>query len=770
MDQGTLAERAFRLPVGSRDPERRRTCRVATSRLLAWMETFPGETWQQRWQASGCEARGRAWVDDPAAWIQASTGNTARMVRRDVVEGIRALLCLRVLRPAYAWLFACHFKATFEDVRELTDWEFFAQARACCQAGGHRQRQQIDALHHLTRVSLHTGRGPRQLTTTDLLDYHATLRTLGREAHNLSLAWDLLRDLKVFPAGTPTLRAALLPGQRSVADLVDAYELACRPVRDVLVRYLSERAPAVDYATLKSLVGILVGAFWKDLELYHPGIDSLHLPPVVAAAWKQRAARKRRTQDHGQARANPYAVLFAVRAFYLDLAQWALEDATWAPWAAPSPVQLQDVRGVMKHERRRTARMHQRTRLLTPALPGLVRSVEAHLAGQERLAAAAAATPVGATFEVDDDRYERIQTLSDRQKGSQQGAGRLRARHLPTGATVDLTRDEDEAFWTWAIVETLRHTGVRCEELLELTHLALTSYRLPDTGEVVPLLQITPSKHDTERLLLVSPELAHVLARIVHRVRDGHPDIPLVARYDPHEHLTGPPLPHLFHRRHGTQRRVISPQTVQRLIRLAFQRADLRSPDGQPIRYTPHDFRRVFATEAVSAGLPIHIAAKILGHQTLTTTQTYAAVYNDDVLRHFRGFIARRRAQRPSEEYREPTETEWEEFERHFTKRKVELGTCARPYGTPCRHEHACVRCPMLRPDPAQLPRLLEIITNLEARIREATDRGWLGEVEGLQVSLDGAQQKLDQMQRLATRSTVHLGMPGLGASHPGFS
>jgi hypothetical protein len=120
------------------------------------------------------------------------------------------------------------------------------------------------------------------------------------------------------------------------------------------------------------------------------------------------------------------------------------------------------------------------------------------------------------------------------------------------------------------------------------------------------------------------------------------------------------------------------------------------------------------------------------------------------VLGHFRSFIARRRAQRPSEEYREPTEAEWEEFERHFTKRKVELGTCARPYGTPCRHEHACVRCPMLRPDPAQLPRLLEIITNLEARIREATERGWLGEVEGLQVSLDGARQKLDQMQRAA--------------------
>lgn len=109
------------------------------------------------------------------------------------------------------------------------------------------------------------------------------------------------------------------------------------------------------------------------------------------------------------------------------------------------------------------------------------------------------------------------------------------------------------------------------------------------------------------------------------------------------------------------------------------------------MHYTPHDFRRIFATEAVASGLPIHIAAKLLGHQDLNTTQTYTAVYQDDVLRHHAAFIARRRADRPGEEYREPTATEWAEFERHFTRRRVELGSCVRPYGTPCRHEHACL-------------------------------------------------------------------------------
>jgi integrase len=761
-DRATLAERAARLPVGSQDPDKRAMRRLAVDRLLGWLATHPGATWQQRWTASGSEALGKAWAQAPAA-IQAATGNSAHVARRDVIVGISVLLCLRVLRPGYGWLFACHFQATYGHIRDLTDPDLFARAEELCRDAGHRERHQLDALHHLSRVMLHTGRGLRQLTAGDLLDYHATLRALGRQASSLALAWDLLRDLAILPAGTPDLAAASRRGPRSVAELVDAHALACRPVRDLLVAYLTRRAATLDYSSLTGLTGNLVGAFWKDLETHHPGIDSLHLPAATADAWKRRAARRRRPADAGQARTDPYGVLFVVRAFYLDLAQWALEDPAWAAWAAPSPVRAEDVRGSMRHQRRRRAWMHQRTRTLAPALPGLVRSVEDRLARLERLTAAAAATPVGGTFQVDGESFERVQARTDRQRGGQQGAGRLRARRLPTGEALDLTKAEDEAFWTWAIVETLRHTGVRLEELLELTHLAITSYRLPDTGELVPLLQIAPSKTDTERLLLVSPELAHVLARIVHRVRDGGPDVPLVARYDQHERVTGAPLPHLFQRRCGTQRRVLAPSVVVRLLNLAFQRAGLRGADGQPVRYTPHDFRRVFATEAVSAGLPIHIAAKLLGHASLATTQAYAAVYQDDVLRHYRGFIARRRAQRPGEEYRDPTEAEWEEFERHFTKRKVALGTCARPYGSPCRHEHACERCPMLRPDPAQLPRLLAIITSLEARIREAHQRGWLGEVEGLQVSLDGARHKLDQMQRAAARPSVAtLGIPSI--------
>ncbi|MGH3621923.1 MAG: hypothetical protein ACRDQ5_09045 [Sciscionella sp.] len=86
------------------------------------------------------------------------------------------------------------------------------------------------------------------------------------------------------------------------------------------------------------------------------------------------------------------------------------------------------------------------------------------------------------------------------------------------------------------------------------------SYQLSDTGEIVPLLQIVPSKTNEERLLLISPELASVLAAIVKRLRDENTGtIPLVARYNLHEKITGPPLPHLFQRKRGWRPSVISP-------------------------------------------------------------------------------------------------------------------------------------------------------------------------------------------------------------------
>jgi hypothetical protein len=103
-----------------------------------------------------------------------------------------------------------------------------------------------------------------------------------------------------------------------------------------------------------------------------------------------------------------------------------------------------------------------------------------------------------------------------------------------------------------------------------------------------------------------------------------------------------------------------------------------------------------------------------------------------------------------------------EEFLGHFKRRKLALGDCGHAYGTSCIHEHSCVRCPLLRIDPAQRPRLEEIRGNLTAHISEARREGWTGEAGGLQVSLAAANNKLAQADSLIARrrAAVSRGMP----------
>jgi hypothetical protein len=68
----------------------------------------------------------------------------------------------------------------------------------------------------------------------------------------------------------------------------------------------------------------------------------------------------------------------------------------------------------------------------------------------------------------------------------------------------------------------------------------------------------------------------------------------------------------------------------------------------------------------------------------------------------------------------------------------------------------------MLWPDPAQRGRLTEIRDNLNSRIAEAEREGWPGEIEGLQVSLAGAEDKLAQIDRRTRNGTTHLGIPAI--------
>ena len=107
--------------------------------------------------------------------------------------------------------------------------------------------------------------------------------------------------------------------------------------------------------------------------------------------------------------------------------------------------------------------------------------------------------------------------------------------------------------------------------MLELTHHSFVAYTLPTTGEVVPMLQVAPSKTDAERLLLVSPELAEVLTAIIFRVRGGKAALPLVSAYDVFEQTWSAPMPFLFQRRYGSEDRPITRSYIRECMVLPLK-------------------------------------------------------------------------------------------------------------------------------------------------------------------------------------------------------
>jgi integrase-like protein len=766
MSRSAVLAKVLAAPFTLDNPASQQTRRLGVLAVLSWLQTRPGDSWQQRWQASGAEDQ-TDWRDVITATSAGRSAAGARLPH--LSPGLLVLICADVIRPSLDWLlrFAPARRGLAAEMARTRDTAAFAALAGLCTRGvvGLQTGQQA-----LTRVAIILAAKGGSVAAVrvgdcvELLQVAAGMRATCEVHAHSPLFYQLLRNHGVLGPDAPAaIEMFSGRGQPTCEQLIDRYQIACRPVRDVLVDYLRERQPSVDFSSLQRFAYLLGKLFWADLQAHHPGIDSLKLPREVAAAWKQRVMTRTRatTSPTGEqvqltaARLDGRSVLSAVRAFYLDIAEWADDDpARWGPWAVRCPVSASDV-SHKKDRSRRKSRMDQRTRERLPVLPALVSWVETERARTGELLAAAERTQPGALFTTAGQALRRTVLKTET-------TGRVWAEHPDGGRRRDLTFEEHRGFWTWAMVAVLRHTGVRIEELTELAHHSLIQYRLPDTNELIPLLQIAPSKTDAERLLVISPELADVLSAVVARIRAGQTHVPLVVSYDKNERLYNPPMPLLFQWRRRLETRPVAETSLRKYLDHALTALGVKDAGGHPMRYTFHDFRRLFITDAIMHGMPPHIAQLVAGHRDINTTMGYKAVYPEEVINGHRAFLTRRRALRPSEEYRTPTDEEWAQFIGHFEHRKVSIGDCGRSYDTPCIHEHSCLRCPLLRPDPTARPRLIQIRDNLIARIAEAESHRWFGEAEGLKVSLAGARAKLAEMDQITARrnQTVQLGVP----------
>ena len=635
--RGDVLARLFAPPFTAGRDKLQSSRRIGLTKLVHWLEEQPGRTWQDRWVASGADAAGNlAWREMAASWLR-STGWASGNPRTDFIalgRGVLPLICGDVIRPSLPWLLTPAIpKNLAAEMARSRDPAGFAALAALARTDPASAATKDLAARRVAAILAAKGGAISGITVGDCLELLDVLAAGG--GNTSPYFYQLLHALGTFPpAAPPTVRAFKTPGQLTVEQLVDRYPIACQPVRALIIDYLRERQPAVDHATLRSLSRALAGLFWRDLELHHPGIGSLRLDPGVAAAWKQRVTVKtaRTAGPDGQVtqtlvpRHDGMNTLAMVRAFYLDIAQWAAEDpARWGPWAVPCPIRDEEM-SRKKERSHRKSRMDQRTRERLPVLPVLVAAVSAARSKTAEILLAAQATAPGQQFTA------AGQTLRRPVMTRHGSSAKVWAEDPATGRRRDLTLEEHRSFWTWAAVEVLRHTGIRIEELAELSHHSFVQYRLPATSELIPLLQIAPSKTDTERLLVVSPELADVLsARSSSRIRHADGTVPLVPVYDLYECVWLPPSPVLFQRRFPSECRAISDSSLREMLDAALACTGLKDPaTGQPLHYTPHDFRRIFITDAVMSGLPPHIAQVIAGHKDINTTMGYKAVYPEE--------------------------------------------------------------------------------------------------------------------------------------------
>jgi Phage integrase family len=597
--------------------------RVGPGALLDWLEDQPGTTWQERWLASGTDQAGTpGWRELPGRWLL-EQGRPPAYWLAGMSVALRAAAAADIVRPSMHWLLSGgaannHFTRALAAERDPAG---FARLQGLLDADPELSATARRVTVHRAAVIVAAKGGTLgEVTIGDLLAEHAAEEeALRSPCQGMQVIYGALRAMGTID-GPATFRQLRAAGPRTPDQLIDQYRPACRPVRDLLADYLRERQPALDYSTLQHLAYELGKLFWADIEQHHPGISGIHLPDDVARTWKQRLQVKDGSGGAAQAgteRISARHCLTSVRAFYLDIAQWALDDPSrWARWAVPCPVRPQEI-SARKTAQHRKSRMDARTRERLPVLPALAAAINRQRKDAAALLAAARQAQPGQELTAAGLTLVRLPV---------RGGSPLKVwvRDRATGKRSELTVQEDYAFWAWAAVEVLRHTGIRIEELREISHHSLVQYRLPGTGELVPLLQVTPSKTDAERLLLVSPDLADVLAAIISRVRAPSGAIPLAAAYDHHERRWLPPAPLLFQRRFRGYDQALQETTIRKMLATAITRAGIADPaTGQPLHYTPHDFRRIFITDAILNGLPPHIAQVIAGHRDINVTMGY---------------------------------------------------------------------------------------------------------------------------------------------------
>jgi hypothetical protein len=275
-----------RFVVDSPDVQRKRATGVEL--FLEWLAVSPGRTWQQRWLHVEADVAGMAWRRVRTAWL-AGRAHPASWHQDFVAVAQRMAISADVVRPSLAWLVSGPLSngSLVRILGATRDPEGFTRlAEHCDHDPGVSAKARSHTLYRAALIVAAKGGVLADITVGDVLELlEAEADAPGGISDGATLFYRMLHQSGILgETAPPSLRQFRTVGQRTPEQLIDRYRLACRPVRDLLVDYLKERQPALDYNSLVRLANLLGRLFWADLEAHHPGIDSIRLPVEVAGA------------------------------------------------------------------------------------------------------------------------------------------------------------------------------------------------------------------------------------------------------------------------------------------------------------------------------------------------------------------------------------------------------------------------------------------------------------------------------------------------------
>jgi len=121
------------------------------TKLLHWLSSQPGDTWQQRWVATGAEDLcGAAWVELPQRWL-GERGPSSSYEREDLASGLLMLICGDVIRPALPWMLTRTHRYLASVMAQVRDPDGFARLHQLAAAGPASSRK--DAQIAATRIA-----------------------------------------------------------------------------------------------------------------------------------------------------------------------------------------------------------------------------------------------------------------------------------------------------------------------------------------------------------------------------------------------------------------------------------------------------------------------------------------------------------------------------------------------------------------------------------------------------------------------------------------